>query len=188
MDHLYVEAGNELPLLETPVAATVRDTWRDVVLLNVTLFAVRPFFYMTRWPWICERLKTGTRAKSLDNTSFWAALSLWTLGTLQWNSPHFANELFVGLQESNGEFPSLRYEGLSSKCIRVAAHEELRCGPLPTRPCLSVTERLVRRRSVFVRFRSAPMVCHYSAGCRHGTHTAAHLVVHANTEERPFCF
>lgn len=50
MDHLYVEAGNELPLLETPVAATVQDTLRDVVLLNVTLFAVRPFFYLTRWP------------------------------------------------------------------------------------------------------------------------------------------
>lgn len=80
-------------------------------------------------------------------------------------------------------FPELCSKGLSSKYTCVVAHRELRCLSLPTWACLSVTKRPVRRRSVLVTFRSAPMVCHYSPGCRHGMHTTPHSVVHVTTQE-----
>lgn len=49
--------------------------------------------------------------------------------------------------------------------------------PRPTWACLSVTEYLLHRRSVFVTFRSALMVCHYSADWQHVTHTTGYYRV-----------
>lgn len=183
MDNLYVEAGNELPLLETPVAATVRDTWRDVVTLNVTLFAVWPFFYMTRWPWTCESLKTGTRVKSLKPHELLSSSEFVNTGNtaVKWSS--LCQWALCGTAGINGEFPSCATKAYLQN-VYVLWHIKSWGAGLYQHGLVCLSRNVLCAGALCL-LGSALLPWYVITVQAAGM---ARLVVHVNTEERPFCF
>lgn len=111
---------------------------------------------------------------------------LWLTGRSNWQSEGSENRLrcvfsqmamLGGLQTNNrGGSPSCVFANVSKNFIKLF-HQNVdvfqrhcnqqsrivKCGPSPLLSCLSVDESLILRHSVFVVFRSAPMVCRYTA-------------------------
>lgn len=167
MDNLYVEAEKWLPLFEITSSHNCAGHMERCGSIQLDFICrVAFYFYQSLWKtqysyrlWIRQHVELLSSAVPAVR--------------LQLSTVHLrAVTLRLNSQTSVLELKEL-------SCLKV---------PLPTSACLSVMERLVCSHWVFVMFCSAPLVCHYSADCRHGVHATAHMLVRTNTGETPFCF
>lgn len=131
----------------------------------------------------CEIYNTIPFISCVEVTYFW---DLWLTGCSNWESGESENRLryvFSRMAVLRGLQPNNRGGSPSCVCAYDTEHflkvfhqnvdvlqrhsdqqsRVVKCAPSPLLSCLSVDESLTRRHSAFVMFRSAPMVCQYTA-------------------------